>query len=80
MEREEFLRQFAKELTLSEFNDKPYRDLPKEAIETAKNNNIVIVYGQSDDLMEFDGAYMMNLVAMKVKHFISIKMATMWKN
>lgn len=56
MKREEFLRQFAKELTLSEFNDKPYRDLPKEAIETAKNNNIVIVYGQSDDLLEFDGA------------------------
>lgn len=31
-------------------------EIPKEILEEAKNKGIVIVYGSSDDLMEFDGA------------------------
>lgn len=56
MNREEFLKQFAKEITLSDFYNTPNMNLPKEIVESAKNNGIVIVYGHSDDLMEFDGA------------------------
>jgi len=34
-----------------------YRDeIPKELIQKAKDNNIVILYGVSDDLAEFEGA------------------------
>ena len=50
------LKEFAKKITESEFNDKPYRNFPKELAEEAKQKGIVVVYGQSDDLMEFEGA------------------------
>lgn len=33
-----------------------YREIPAELVEYAKEHGIVIVYGASDDLMEFDGA------------------------
>lgn len=56
MDKEEFLKVFAKELTDSEFNDKIYREIPREITEAAKNTGVVIVYGQSDDLMELEGA------------------------
>lgn len=52
----EQLKEFAKRITESEFNDKPYRNFPKELAEEAKQKGIVVVYGQSDDLMEFEGA------------------------
>ena len=50
------LKEFAKKLTNSKFNEKSYRNIPKELIEEAKEKDIVIVYGSSDDLMELDGA------------------------
>lgn len=31
--------------------------IPLEAVELAKQSGVVIVYGASDDLMEFDGAF-----------------------
>lgn len=46
------LKQFAKALT----ECKGFRNLPLSLIEQAKQNDIVIIYGASDDLMEFDGA------------------------
>jgi len=46
----------AKQLTL-EIDRLNYRDdIPKPSIEIAKENNLVIVYGYSDDLLEFEGA------------------------
>ena len=48
----EQLKVFAQKITES----KPYRDIPKSFIDEAKEKGIVIVYGASDDLMEFDGA------------------------
>lgn len=56
MDRNEYLKNLAKRITESEFNDKPYRWFPKELNNEAKENGIVVVYGQSDDLMEFEGA------------------------
>lgn len=50
------LKEFAKRITESEFNDKPYRNFPKELAQEAKEKGIVVVYGQSDDLMEIEGA------------------------
>ena len=50
------LQAFAQRITDSKFNDKPYRNFPKELAQEAKEEGIVIVYGSSDDLMEFDGA------------------------
>ena len=48
------LKAFAKKLTGRDYYD--YPQIPKDLVEFAKNNNIVIVYGASDDLMEFEGA------------------------
>lgn len=46
------LKEFADKLTKSvNFNN-----IPQELIIEAKENEIVIVYGSSDDLIEFDGA------------------------
>ena len=51
-----------KEMELKEFaamlNGKEYRypQFAREEIQIAKDNGFVIVYGASDDLMEFDGA------------------------
>ena len=50
------LKNFAKRITESKFNEFPYRDFPKELAQEAKQKGIVVVYGQSDDLMEFEGA------------------------
>lgn len=47
------LKEFAQSLDGREYN---YPQFTKEEIQTAKNNGFVIVYGSSDDLMEFDGA------------------------
>lgn len=46
-----------KEELASKLNGMEYRtDIPKELIDQAKENGLVIVYGYSDDLMEFEGA------------------------
>lgn len=44
---------FAKSISGKEYG---YPQFTKEEIETAKENGFVIVYGCSDDLMEFEGA------------------------
>ena len=46
------LKVLARKLTKQSTNG----DIPNDLIEQAKENGIVIVYGASDDLMEFDGA------------------------
>lgn len=45
-------KQLAQRLNGSEYP----LDIPKELKEAAKQNRLVIVYGASDDLMEFEGA------------------------
>ena len=47
------LRQFAEMLDGKEYG---YPQFAKEEIQIAKENGFVIVYGASDDLMEFEGA------------------------
>lgn len=47
------LKEFAKQIDGKEYG---YPQFTKEEIQTAKKNGFVIVYGASDDLMEFDGA------------------------
>lgn len=47
------IKEFAKSINGKEYG---YQQFTKEEIETAKENGFVIVYGASDDLMEFDGA------------------------
>lgn len=47
------LRDFAKKLDGREYG---YPQFTKEEIQIAMDNGFVIVYGASDDLMEFDGA------------------------
>lgn len=47
------LKEFATQLNNREYR---YSQFTEEEIQTAKENGIVIVYGASDDLMEFDGA------------------------
>ena len=47
------IKEFAKSISGKEYG---YPQLTKEEIETAKENGFVIVYGCSDDLMEFEGA------------------------
>ena len=47
------LKQFAEMLNGIEYG---YPQFTKEEIQIAKDNGFVIVYGASDDLMEFDGA------------------------
>lgn len=47
------IKEFAKSISGKEYG---YQQFTKEEIETAKENGFVIVYGCSDDLMEFDGA------------------------
>lgn len=47
------IREFAKSISGKEYG---YPQFTKEEIETAKENGFVIVYGASDDLMEFEGA------------------------
>ena len=47
------MKEFAEMLNGREYN---YPQFTKEEIQTAKDNGFVIVYGASDDLMEFDGA------------------------
>lgn len=47
------IKEFAKSISGKEYG---YPKFTKEEIETAKENGFVIVYGTSDDLMEFDGA------------------------
>lgn len=48
----EITRQIAKMIDGRQYRN----EVTKEIIELAKNNNIVIVFGASDDLMEFRGA------------------------
>lgn len=47
------IKEFAKSISGKEYG---FPQFTKEEIETAKENGFVIVYGASDDLMEFDGA------------------------
>lgn len=47
------LKEFAASLNNREYG---YPQFTKEEIQTAKDNGFVIVYGASDDLIEFDGA------------------------
>lgn len=47
------IKEFAKSLNGREYK---YPQFTKEEIQIAKDNGFVIVYGASDDLMEFDGA------------------------
>lgn len=47
------IKEFAKSISGKEYG---YPQFTKYEIETAKENGFVIVYGVSDDLMEFDGA------------------------
>ena len=47
------IKDFAKSISRKEYG---YPQFTKEEIETAKENGFVIVYGYSDDNMEFDGA------------------------
>lgn len=47
------IKDFAKSISGKEYG---YPQFTKEEIETAKENGFVIVYGASDDLMEFEGA------------------------
>ena len=47
------IKEFAKSISGKEYG---YPQFTKEEIETAKENGFVIVYGASDDLMEFEGA------------------------
>ena len=47
------IKEFAKMLDNREYG---YPQFTKEEIQIAKDNGFVIVYGASDDLMEFDGA------------------------
>lgn len=47
------IKEFAKSISGKEYG---YPQFTKEEIETAKENGFVIVYGASDDLIEFDGA------------------------
>lgn len=47
------IKEFAKSISGKEYG---YPQFTKEEIETAKENRFVIVYGCSDDLMEFEGA------------------------
>lgn len=46
------IKEFAKSINGKEYG---YPQFTKEEIETAKENGFVIVYGASDDLMEFEG-------------------------
>ena len=47
------LKDFAERITGKEYG---YPQFTKEEIQFAKDNGIVVVYGASDDLMEFEGA------------------------
>ncbi len=47
------IKEFAKSISGKEYG---YPQFTKEEIETAEENGFVIVYGASDDLMEFEGA------------------------
>lgn len=47
------IKEFAKSISGKEYG---YPQFTKEEIETAKENGFVVVYGASDDLMEFEGA------------------------
>lgn len=47
------IKEFAKSLDGKQYE---YPQFTKEEIQIAKDNGFVIVYGASDDLMEFDGA------------------------
>lgn len=47
------IKKFAKSISGKEYG---YPQFTKAEIETAKENGFVIVYGCSDDLMEFEGA------------------------
>lgn len=47
------IKEFAKSISGKEYG---YPQFTKEEIETAKENGFVVVYGCSDDLMEFEGA------------------------
>lgn len=47
------IKEFAKSISGKEYG---YPQFTKEEIEESKENGFVIVYGASDDLMEFEGA------------------------
>lgn len=47
------IKEFAKSISGKEYG---YPQFTKEEIKTAEENGFVIVYGASDDLMEFEGA------------------------
>lgn len=53
----ELLKQFAKELSNTPNSDDRWIELTKSQKEFCKNHDIVVVYGYSDDNVEFDGAF-----------------------
>lgn len=55
LNKEEYLEIIARDLT-TKMKDNARDDIPEEIIQKAKDKGIVIVYGASDDLMEFRGA------------------------
>ncbi len=48
------IKEYAKSISGKEYG---YPQFTKEEIETAEENGFIIVYGASDDLMEFDGGF-----------------------
>ena len=52
----ELLKQFAKELSNTPESDDRWFELTLSQKEFCTNHDIVVVYGYSDDLVEFDGA------------------------
>ena len=52
----EMLKALAKELTNTPNSDDRWIELTPSQKEFCKNHDIVVVYGYSDDLVEFDGA------------------------
>ena len=51
------LKLFAEELSNTPNSDDRWFELSKAQAEWCKNKGIVVVYGYSDDLVEFDGAF-----------------------
>lgn len=48
------IKEFAKSISRKEYG---HPQFTKEEVETARENGFIIVYGASDDLMEFEGCY-----------------------
>lgn len=60
------IKEYAKSISGKEYG---YPQFTKEEIETAEENGFIIVYGASDDLMEFDGDSVMKAGALKAGKF-----------